>query len=386
MGRPQKGQRVLGPYRVRDGRWQVILVEPGRDGEAGARGYRYFATEEEARRWRAVLEGEVVRNATTVDEAIDEYERHLTVDKGNKPRSTRETIRRLRSFVPAEDRELPLCDLGDAHGKRWYRQLVEAKKNVRIDDGTKEGRTEERPRFQVDSHRNYLAEARSFFAWCVAQRWARVNPLEHVKGVGRRRHGKAQLRIDEARSWLAKATELAHGGEDGAIAAMMTLLLGMRASEVVSRQVRDVDDGGRLLWIPHSKTEAGRRTLEVPEGLRDHLRLLAQNRRGDELLFKGRTGKGRGRADHRDRKWPTTWVRKIADLAGVQHVTSQSMRGLHASLAVDAGLTGHIVAASLGHESFTTTTTSYAKPEVTEAAKRRKSLKVLSGGKGDDET
>jgi hypothetical protein len=34
----------------------------------------------------------------------------------------------------------------------------------------------------------------------------------------------------------------------------MTLLMGMRASEVVNRVTRDVDDGGRLLWIPEAKT------------------------------------------------------------------------------------------------------------------------------------
>jgi hypothetical protein len=34
---------------------------------------------------------------------------------------------------------------------------------------------------------------------------------------------------------------------------------------------RDVDDDGRLLWIPATKTPAGRRTVEVPEVLRPHL-------------------------------------------------------------------------------------------------------------------
>ena len=43
---------------------------------------------------------------------------------------------------------------------------------------------------------------------------------------------------------------------------------GWTSDEITSRQVRDVDDRGRLLWIPASKTPAGRRTLEVPEILR----------------------------------------------------------------------------------------------------------------------
>ena len=97
--------------------------------------------------------------------------------------------------------------------------------------------------------------------------WLARNPLDEVVGVGKRRHGKAQLRIDEARRWQAKALELADQGEAGAVAAMMSLVMGMRASEIVSRVVRDLDDDGRLLWIPETKTEAGKRTLPVPEFL-----------------------------------------------------------------------------------------------------------------------
>src|SRR4029079_18029117 len=114
----------------------------------------------------------------------------------------------------------------------------------------------------VDSHRNILAEARSFLKWCHGKRWIVRNPLDEVEGVGRRRHGKEQLRIDEARKWQAKAIGLADKGESGAVAAMMCLVMGMRCSEIVSRVVRDLDDDGQLLWIPDSKTWAGRRKLQ----------------------------------------------------------------------------------------------------------------------------
>jgi len=116
----------------------------------------------------------------------------------------------------------------------------------------------------VDYHRNALAEAKTFLRWCVKKGWLSANPAEHVEGTGRRNHGKEQLRIDEARRWTATAVKYAERDEEGAIAAMMTLLLGMRCSEVISRVARDVDDEGRLLWIPDSKTAKGRRTLVVP--------------------------------------------------------------------------------------------------------------------------
>ena len=103
-----------------------------------------------------------------------------------------------------------------------------------------------------------------------AARLAR-NPLEEVEGVGKRKHGKSQLRVDEARRWLVTAVALADDGEAGAVAALLALVMGMRANGIVSRVVRDLDDDGKLLWIPDSKTEAGRRTPQVPELLRPFL-------------------------------------------------------------------------------------------------------------------
>ena len=50
-----------------------------------------------------------------------------------------------------------------------------------------------------------------------------------------------------------------------------------RMGRSFSRQVLvDRDDEGKLLWIPDSKTEAGRRTLQVPELLRPMLNELAR--------------------------------------------------------------------------------------------------------------
>jgi len=57
------------------------------------------------------------------------------------------------------------------------------------------------------------------------------------------------------------------------------------------------------------------------------------------------------------------------------------MRGLHSTLAVQSGITGHVVAAALGHESFSTTVQSYAKPEAVAAAKQKRVLKLIEGGR-----
>lgn len=221
----------------------------------------------------------------------------------------------------------------------------------------------------MDYHRNTLAEARTFLKWCVKKGWTQVNALEKVEGVGRRKHGKPQLRIDEARRWIAKAIEHADRGQDGAVAALMTLLMGMRASEVISRVVRDLDDDGRLLWIPDAKTAKGRRTVQVPEVLRPYLRELTKDKTPAAKLF----------GEHW-RDWPRKWVQRICREAEVPEVSAHSMRGLHSTLAVDAGMSAHAVADALGHESFATTAQSYAKPEAVTRAKQRQVLRVLVGG------
>jgi integrase len=112
----------------------------------------------------------------------------------------------------------------------------------------------------------------------------------------------------------------------------------------VSRVVRDLDDGGKLLWIPDSKTEAGRRTLRVPELLQPYLARLAEGKPSETLLF-----------GHHWRDWVRKWVARICTAAGVPSVTAHGMRGLHSTLAVEHGVSAQVVAAALGHVSSTTT-------------------------------
>jgi integrase len=293
----------------------------------------------------------------TIDEGIDEYEVHQRTVKQNKVRSTVATSCRLRSFFP--DCDMALFDLKPARCAEYYKAL-----------STRVSETTGKP-IAVDTHRNVLAEAKTFLTWCwKVKGYLASNPLEEVNGVGKRHHGKPQLRIDEARKWIARAKRHADAGEDGAVAAMMTLMLGMRASEVVEREVRDVDDGGRLLWIPSAKTLAGRRTLEVPAALQPYLLRLAKGKLPTARLFQGHW-----------RDWPRKWVQRICKEVGVPKVTAHSMRGLHSTLALQAGTSSHVVAASLGHESITTTLQSYAAPGSMDAAKQRVTLTVLEGGK-----
>ena len=289
-------------------------------------------------------------------EAMTAYEKYQRDEKGNKAKSAHDTRYRLESFFPQVTTMLD--ELTPAGCERLYENL-RTRPNSRAKD---------RP-LAVDSHRNILAEAKTFLGWCVRKKWLRQNPLAEVQGKGRRRHGKPQLRRDEARKWLVKALEMADAGDEGAVAAMSAFLLALRASEVVSREVRDLDDGGQLLWIPDSKTAAGKRTLEVPELLQPYLLRLADGKEPNAPLF----GK-------HWRDFVRKAVVRICDAAEVPRVTAHGMRGLHSTLAVAAGISSHLVAAAMGHESARTTFQSYALPQAVSGAQQRRLLVALTGG------
>jgi len=358
MARERNGERVLGPYYESErNRWRIVVVEDG-----GARNSRFYPTEEEA---RTVIDG-VKRELkelddTTVTKAIDDYETYLKTEKENRAKSYRETVRRLRAFFEPVREDLVT--------------MIDAKRAVSLYEVFRGRMRKDGNPISVDYHRNALAESKTFLGWCVGKRWLGDNPLDGVEGKGKRRHGKPQLRVSEARKWIEHAVWRANQGEDGAVAAMVTLLMGLRASEIVTRVVRDVDDDGKLLWIPDSKTDAGRRTLQVPAVLQPLLQRLAADRIGNAPLFVAREG------GHHDRDWVREWVRRICDQAGVVKVCAHGMRGLHSTLAVEHGVTGHVVAAALGHESVTTTFESYASPNAVASARQNRALSVLAGGK-----
>jgi hypothetical protein len=88
---------------------------------------------------------------------------------------------------------------------------------------------------------------------------------------------EAALRVDESRKLreYCRSLRLAIRPPSSRSA---YLLLGSRASELVKRDVRDLDDGGALLWIDRSKTVRGRRRLAIPDELRGMLLELVRDK------------------------------------------------------------------------------------------------------------
>ena len=137
-------------------------------------------------------------------------------------------------------------------------------------------------------------------------------------------------------------------------------------AEITERTAREVDDAGKLLWISDSKTKAGRRRVEVPEPLQPYLLRLKSERQPTALLF-----------GQHWRDWPRKWVQRICVEAGVPRVTAHGMRGLHATLALQAGIASHAVAQTLGHESPSVTIRSYAEPGSADIVPARRAVSTL---------
>jgi integrase len=228
------------------------------------------------------------------------------------------------------------------------------------------------------THRNALVAVKTFGAWCVKQEWIAISPVANVEPIGQRNRGKKQLRIDEARKLVDVCIRQANEGDEAAVGTLTAFLLGLRASEVTDRVVRDLDDNGRLLWIEFGKTKRSRRTLEVPALLRPYLLALAKDRSPDAQLISRTLAPRSGKK--RDRYWLLRHVERLCADAEVPIVCTQSLCRLHASVATDAGPTSHVVASALGHSSPAVTHAHYIDNAT---ARRARTRRVVGKGAPD---
>lgn len=219
---------------------------------------------------------------------------------------------------------------------------------------------------RTDTHRNELITATTFAEWCIKRGWIGTNPFAAVEPTGIRARRKPQLREDEARQFLDLALD---EGTEAGLAVAMALLMGLRASEVTDRIVRDVDAGATRLWIDVAKSRAGERRLEIPEVLQSRLRELVTGRDPAEQLFRGR-----------DRHWLLRNTVRLTKAAKVPRVTPHGLRGTAASVAATA-LDINVVAAALGHASAAVTRGHYAEPAAERIGQQRARLVALAGGR-----
>ena len=327
--------RVLGPYRNR-AKWRVILVE------GVERKSICMASHEDALTLIAKCKQEVerIQNRTIGDSLLD-YRAYLLRVRKTQPSTAEHIYTALAGWLPLSMR---VGSLTPGKAQRMYEELTQS---IR----PRTGRV-----LAVATHQYFLTCAKGWGRWACKERQVHINPFAEVVGLGKKHRGKTQLRIDEAKQLTDSLQGLAEEGDADALAILLMLHLGLRQGEVGARVARDVDAQGRVLWITGGKTANAERRLKVPACLRGPLKALAQGKEPGERLF----GEG-ARVPSRQHFWGK--LRLFCRRAQVPQVCPHSLRGLHASLALQAGATGEMVAQALGHGSFQVTARHYATAE-----------------------
>lgn len=325
--RRNPNRRVTGPYK-HGARWRVVVVTPG--SEENLVEYFYYPTEAEAieviKESRRELAGDLA-----VTETIAAWRKHLESTKV-KEITVETSVYRLGLFFAGQETST-ITAFTTRQIEKLYEKL--------------------REKVAVQTHRHALAETKRFMRWCVKRGWLRSSPAARVDPVGRPRKGKPQLRVTESRQLVDTAVAAACDGDESAMAVLIALVLGRRASEVTNLEVRDVDDGASLVWVADAKTEAGRVFVEVPVVLRPLLLALAEARKaeGAARLFPGRT-----------RYWVYYHSLRLCRLAGVPEVCPHGLRGTHGTLADQAGATAEMVTRAMGWTSITVGDRHYFAP------------------------
>lgn len=347
--KPKSAARVLGPYANAD-KWRLVLLD------GAARKSLVADTYEGALKLRDDLLRQIQAHVyRTCDEALAEYLAGLQA-RGILPETITKIGRMLRRFLSLDE---PLSALSTERAEQMY--LAESQRL----------KTNGEP-IAPDSHHLLLRRVKSFYKWAVARCYVDHSPFAEVCPIGRPRRGKLQLRIDEARCFVGLAMEHASTLDVGATAALMQVFLGLRPTESIIRIVRDLDDEGRVLWVPFGKTDNARRRLQVPDVLREVLLKHAAGKLPDAPLLGPAGERMHTRHVLRHR------MKQLCQAAKLPLVCPHSLRGLNATLALDAGATAHHVAAALGHSSFATTARHYADASTVANSSLRKVAELLT--------
>ena len=327
----QKSARVLGPYKNGE-KWRLVVLD------GGSRKAMVADTHEAALALRKDLQGALKRHiARSFEECLEEYLRNL-VDRGVSQDTADKVRRMLRPFLPLAE---PLTAMDAERAAQMYF------------DETKRTKSNGEP-IANDSHHLLLRRVKHFYKWAISRRYITQNPFAEVSPIGRPKRGKQQLRIDEARKLVSVAIDRARTLDAGSTAILMQIFLGLRPTEALVRVVRDLDDEGRVLWVPFGKTSNAKRRLQVPDALREVLLLHAKGKPADAPLL------GNPEEPFHTRDIIRYRLKLLCQQLGLPTVCPHSLRGLNATLALDAGATAQHVAAALGHASFTTTARHYA--------------------------
>ena len=314
MGRAKGKDRVLPPkWSPTRKRWRVrsVTYDP-----AGSRieTCSDFQEEGEAHEAVALLERELLRKeGVTVAEALEEFWERKR-DKGR----TEATVKASRWVLTGLFAPLMSASIGRLHGQG---QVLYDRRSKQVAPAT---------------HQAALQQGREFSRWAVGKGYLKADPFAGVEKVGKARRGKEQPTDDEMKRLLGAAHRALEQGRIGALFPCLYFYCGLRASEPLTCQVRDLDRGGSILRVVG---KGGRkRWVHVPEVIQPYLRRLAEGKDpGDRLIpIKAQTV---------GRRWTLQMCRE----AGIPPYCPHSLRGKGESDLVERGNAPEQLSAAYGH-------------------------------------
>ena len=263
--RTKQPPRVLGPYSDRD-KWRLIIIENGQKEN------RIYATKEEALHAQRKLAKAFLPRVPTIDTAIRDW--GISRQRGGTSNELTIVSQEMRvRFM-----------LRDCITEEITRVTAKTAELLYEKHRTRPGKNG--LPLAVATHTFDLKCVKSFFKWCISRRYLVTSPFSEVRPIGKKRAGKPQLRIEEAKRFTdAGLSYFAETQNPLAIAALVAITMGPRASEVLNRAVRDLDNGGKILVIDSGKNERAKRRLDVPLFLQPILLQLAQGRDPLARLF-----------------------------------------------------------------------------------------------------
>ena len=327
----------VGKLQRHGNRWRFV-VRRGAGQAAGDRQVYSYASEQEGKAKREAVARQIreeqrAAQALTWRQAIDEFCTYLQEERGCGERSVDTARGRLRRFFAGLDEPARLS-LGE--GDELYKVL--RKRKVRSGEP-----------ISVQEHRLCLRVAKQLGKWMVSEKHWRDNPLLQVEPIGKPKRGeesKPQLSRDELRTLVSKALDLGERGDAGAAATLCCGLLGLRASTVVDRLRRHLDDGGRTLTA-RAKGRTVDLSLVGQDGEQE--RIMQRLRRVLQLQARGKLPEAPLIGAGHDRWWVRRAVQRLCEEAGVRVVPPHGLRGTVTSVGRQLQIAPALLAGALGH-------------------------------------
>ena len=341
---PQEAPKVLGPYANQD-KWRIVVKSGDK------RKSLVFDTVQQAETAKGNLLASFDDSAKlTVDDLLTQFVEHKR-QRGCIDRSLLNARSIIMRVLPKLNRS---AHMSPEKAEALYLEATS--------------------KYAVASHAMGLRFVKAMYRFAVKKNLVERNPFEEVQSIGRANKGKLQLRTDEAKRLTDFLTERAAIGEWRALALLTQLFLGLRSSEVLRLKKRDLDCDASVIVVDGTKTKNAKRRLALDAPIvKELLRKRAASMKPEALLFSlnGSTVLA-VTCLHKA-------LTKYCQQADLPIVCPHSLRGLHSSLAVQAGASSSYVARALGHGSDEVTKRHYISQSAMDSARSARVSEALAG-------